>query len=74
MSDNLHDAAVRPHWAEILISARNSGSKVSILITGSYKSFTGKVKKLEIGVVTLENEYSTEYISLSEIRAVRVYD
>ena len=48
-------------------------STVSILVHGTYKPYTGKVKRAYENFVELVNEYSTNYIYYKDIIAVRVY-
>lgn len=61
-------------WGKILSRAREENHTVSVIVHGSYKPYVGKIKDVMVGLVVLINEYSTEYIQLSEIKALRVYD
>ena len=61
-------------WIDVLADAMHLKRSVSILTHGSYKPYTGKVFDImDNSMVVLKNEYSQEYILLSEIRSVRVY-
>ena len=61
-------------WNIILVDALENRNRVSILVEGTYKPYTGYVTEVKKGVLTLTNEYSTEYIMIANIKAVRVYD
>ena len=61
-------------WNVILVDALESRNRVSVLVEGTYKPYLGHVTEVKKGVLTLKNEYSTEYIMLTNIKAVRVYD
>lgn len=61
-------------WADILNRADREGKRVSILVNGSFKPYVGRVIKVRASIVVLMNEYSKEYISLRDIKAIRVYD
>ena len=73
MSDRLSDQDVGVHWSDVLKNAHDNSKTVSILVNGSYKPYTGKILRMELGLITLVNEYSMEYISMNEVKAVRVY-
>ena len=60
-------------WTEILEDAKRRGKRVSILVNGSFKPYTGFITKLTIFMVVLFNEYSQEYVVLKDIKAIRVY-
>ena len=61
-------------WTDILTEAKQIHKRVSILVDGSYKPYTGYVESINIFWVQLRNEYSTEYLKNSEIKTVRIYD
>ena len=61
-------------WTDILRDAKQNHKRVSILVDGSYKPYTGYVESINIFWVQLRNEYSTEYLQNSEIKTVRIYD
>lgn len=61
-------------WFKILHNAFEHSERVSVIINGTYKPFTGYVLSIDSGLVTIDNEYSREYIMMSEIRSIRVYD
>lgn len=61
-------------WNVILVDALENRNRVSVLVEGTYKPYTGHVTEVKKGVLTLKNEYSTEYIMITNIKAVRVYD
>ena len=61
-------------WNVILIDASLNRNRISVLVEGTYKPYTGKIADVNKGVLTLKNEYSTEYIMIANIKAVRVYD
>ena len=61
-------------WTVILNYAYKDRKRVSILINGSFKPFTGFVARFTNFMVVLENEYSSEYVALKDIKAVRVFD
>lgn len=61
-------------WTEILEDAKRRGKRVSILVNGSFKPYTGLVLKITTFMVVLVNEYSSEYVALKDIKAVRVFD
>ena len=60
-------------WQKVLVDALNSGKTVSILVDGTYKPYIGKVEKVSGNVVTLKNEYATEYVSIPRITGMKVY-
>ena len=61
-------------WSDILKEAKKNHKRVSILVEGSYKPYTGYVETVNIFWVELRNEYSVEYLKNSEIKTVRIYD
>ena len=73
MSDKYGSMFESP-WNAILVDALESRNRVSVLVEGTYKPYTGKIADVNKGVLTLRNEYSTEYIMIANIKAVRVYD
>lgn len=62
------------NFTDVLKQAQKDHKRVSILVAGSYKPFTGFVKSVNIFQTQLENEYSVEYIRNVEIKAVRIYE
>ena len=60
-------------WFDVLKKAKNYGKRVSVLINGTYKPYSGYVTNLTKSILTLDNEYADEYILLNDIKAVRVY-
>ena len=73
MNDKYGPMFISP-WNVILSDALDSNKRVSVLVEGTYKPYTGKISDVNKGVLTLRNEYSTEYIMITNIKAVRVYD
>ena len=57
---------------EVLTNTGNS--TVSILVHGSFKPYTGKVKRAYEHFVELVNDYSSNYVYYKDIIAIRVYD
>ena len=55
------------------MEAKDKRNRVSILVAGTYKPYTGFVRSLNEVMVSLDNEYSNEYIMLADIKALRVY-
>lgn len=60
-------------WFEVLRRAKDNNKRVSVLINGTFKPYTGYVTNLSKSLLTLDNEYADEYILLNDIKAVRVY-
>ena len=60
-------------WYEVLRKARDNDKRVSVLINGTYKPYSGYITNLTKSILTLDNEYADEYILLNDIKAVRVY-
>ena len=60
-------------WYEVLRKARDNNKRVSVLINGTYKPYSGYITNLTKSILTLDNEYADEYILLNDIKAVRVY-
>ena len=73
MSDKYGSMFESP-WNVILMDASLNRNRISVLVEGTYKPYTGKIADVNKGILTLENEYSTEYIMIANIKAVRVYD
>ena len=61
-------------FIEVLKEAKVNNKRVSILVEGSYKPYTGHVESINIFCTQLRNEYSVEYLKNSEIKTVKVYD
>lgn len=60
-------------WFDVLRKAKDNGKRVSVLINGTYKPYSGYITNLTKSILTLDNEYADEYILLNDIKAVRVY-
>ena len=72
-SDKVPMMTISP-WYDVLADAQNEGKRVSVLVNGSYKPYTGRVLEIKGNLmIALGNEYAQEYILFSEIKAVRVY-
>lgn len=71
MSDVKQIAHVR--FISALRDAKARVRTVNILVEGTYKPYTGHVVDVNDNMVILENEYSTEYLLLSSVKAVKVY-
>ena len=74
MSDRFIGNTAQSPWYDILIGAFNRKNRVSILVDGTYKPYAGRIIKMQGNIVSLQNDYSVEYIMLINIKAVRVYD
>ena len=60
-------------WFDVLKKAKDNDKRVSVLINGTYKPYSGYITNLTKSILTLDNEYADEYILLNDIKAVRVY-
>ena len=60
-------------WFDVIRKAKDNGKRVSVLINGTYKPYSGYITNLTKSILTLDNEYADEYILLNDIKAVRVY-
>ena len=74
LNDRFIGNTAQSPWYDILIGAFNRKNRVSILVDGTYKPYAGRIIKMQGNIVSLQNDYSVEYIMLINIKAVRVYD
>ena len=74
MNDRFIGNTAQSPWYDILMDAFKRENRVSILVDGTYRPYAGRIISMRGNIVSLQNDYSVEYIMLTNIKAVRVYD
>ena len=60
-------------WENVLREAQRENKWASILVIGTYKPFSGTIRKVTPTMVELDDRFSVNRILLSEIKVVRTW-
>ena len=60
-------------WENVLREAQRENKWASILVNGTYKPFSGTIRKVTPTMVELDDRFSVNRILLSEIKVVRTW-